>query len=114
MTQGKFPTADQVDSTTRGTDPGATNVYSESVAPDGPVPSQMEGAWMFTTNEGAWDRGLRALVGVGLVATLLLTEIFTGGLATAAWVVAAIMIVTAATGFCGLYAVFGVKTCRTK
>jgi hypothetical protein len=30
------------------------------------------------------------------------------------YVVAAIMIVTALTGFCGLYSVFGINTCKLK
>jgi hypothetical protein len=67
---------------------------------------------MFKTNEAGWDRGLRALIGVALVATLLTTDLLTGGLAIAGWIVAVVMLGTAATGFCGLYSLFGVRTCR--
>ena len=66
---------------------------------------------MFKSNEAPWDRGVRALLGVVLIALLLTTEMFTGGLAIAGWIIASVMLVTAATGFCGLYAVLGVQTC---
>lgn len=69
---------------------------------------------MFKTNEAGWDRGLRAAIGVGLALTLLTTNVLTGTLATVAWVVAAIMLVTAATGFCGLYALLGIDTCKVR
>jgi hypothetical protein len=67
---------------------------------------------MFKTNEAGWDRGLRALIGIALVATLLATDLLTGGLAIAGWIAAVAMLGTAATGFCGLYAVLGVGTCK--
>jgi len=69
---------------------------------------------MFKTNEATWDRALRGLIGLALVATLLATDLLTGGLAIAGWVVALAMIGTAATGFCGLYAMLGVSTCSTE
>ncbi len=69
---------------------------------------------MFKTNEAGWDRALRALIGVALVATLLTTNLLSGGLAVAGWIAAIAMIGTAATGFCGLYALFGVNTCSTQ
>jgi hypothetical protein len=69
---------------------------------------------MFGTNEAGWDRAVRALIGLALIATLLTTNALTGGLAIAAWVVAMAMLGTAATGFCGLYALFGVNTCKTR
>jgi hypothetical protein len=69
---------------------------------------------MLKTNESGWDRGVRALIGVTLIALLLATDVFTGGLAIAGWIVAVAMIGTAATGFCGLYAVFGINTCSTE
>lgn len=69
---------------------------------------------MFGTNEAGWDRAIRGVVGVGLVATLLATDALTGGLAIAGWVVAVAMIGTALTGFCGLYALFGISTCETR
>ena len=66
---------------------------------------------MLKTNEAGWDRGLRALIGVTLIALLLATDLLTGGLSIAGWVVAAAMLGTAATGFCGLYAALGISTC---
>ena len=64
-----------------------------------------------TTNEGTVDRSIRALlaaaavvgaviVGIGSVAGIVLL------------VVGAVMLVTAATGFCPLYRVLGISTCR--
>lgn len=69
---------------------------------------------MFGTNEAGWDRAVRALFGLALIAILLATNALTGGLAIAAWVVAIAMLGTAATGFCGLYAAFGISTCKTR
>lgn len=64
-------------------------------------------------NEGTTDRIVRlviaaAAVGVGLAAG------FTSVVGIIAAVVAVIMVVTAATGFCPLYAVFGVSTCPNR
>ena len=64
-----------------------------------------------TTNTGTADRAIRVaialvaviaswLIGVGTVAGIVLL------------VVAAIMLVTAAVGFCPLYRVFGINTCK--
>jgi len=69
---------------------------------------------MLKTNEAGWDRGVRALIGVTLIALLLTTDLFSGGLAIAGWIAGIAMLGTAATGFCGLYAVLGINTCPTK
>jgi hypothetical protein len=69
---------------------------------------------MFGTNEGGLDRAVRGLIGLALIGTLLATNALTGGLAIAAWVVAIVMLGTAATGFCGLYALLGISTCKTQ
>lgn len=66
------------------------------------------------TNEAGWDRAVRAIIGLALVVTLLATNILTGGLAIAGWIVAVVMIGTAVTGFCGLYALFGINTCKVR
>ena len=66
------------------------------------------------TNEAGWDRAVRAIIGLALVVTLLATDILTGGLAIAGWIVAVAMIGTAVTGFCGLYALFGINTCKVR
>jgi len=67
-----------------------------------------------STNEAGWDRAVRGIIGLALVVTLLATDILTGGLAVAGWIVAVAMIGTAVTGFCGLYALFGINTCKVR
>ncbi|MCH9816342.1 MAG: DUF2892 domain-containing protein [Actinomycetia bacterium] len=61
-------------------------------------------------NEAGWDRGVR--VGIAVVAAVVAGLVGFGtilGLILLA--VTAIMLVTAAVGFCPLYRVFGVSTC---
>jgi len=62
-------------------------------------------------NEGNIDRIARAVVAVVAV---ILAIVLGGGWAIVFGVVAAIMAVTAAVGFCPLYRVFGMNTCKTK
>lgn len=69
---------------------------------------------MLSTNEAGWDRAVRGIIGLALVVTLLATDLLTGGLAIAGWIVAVVMIGTAVTGFCGLYALFGINTCKVR
>jgi len=63
---------------------------------------------MLKVNEGNTDRIIRAVLGVGLVV---------GGLAVGdtagiiMLVAGAVALFTAATGFCGLYALLGISTC---
>ena len=62
------------------------------------------------TNEGTTDRILRAAAGVVAVVIALMTGLGSvGGILML--VVAAILLVTAATGFCPLYRVLGLSTC---
>lgn len=65
-----------------------------------------------TRNEGSFDRGLRAAIGMLLVILAL------AGVFAAAWlywgaiIVGVVLLVTAATGFCPAYRLLGVRTCR--
>jgi len=62
------------------------------------------------TNEGTTDRILRAAAGVVALVIALMTGLGSvGGILML--VVAAILLVTAATGFCPLYRAFGLSTC---
>jgi hypothetical protein len=64
-----------------------------------------------TTNESSLDRLVRVVIAIAAVAA----GIVVGTGTVMSWVlfaVAAIMLITAATGFCPLYRVFGVSTCR--
>lgn len=63
----------------------------------------------FGTNEGTIDRVVRIVLGLALAAVAI-----SGTLAAPwvylVWIVAAIMLVTGAVGFCALYAIFRVST----
>jgi hypothetical protein len=64
-----------------------------------------------TTNESTADRLIRLVIAVVAVAGAVVTGIGTV-LGIALLVVAAIMVVTAAVGFCPLYRIFGISTCK--
>jgi hypothetical protein len=64
-----------------------------------------------TTNEGTVDRSIRALLGV--VAAVGAALVGLGSVpGIVLLVVAGILLVTAAVGFCPLYRVLGISTCR--
>ena len=67
---------------------------------------------MFSQNESALDRVIRLVIGVGL--GILVFTSLTGVWQIIAAVVAAIMLLTAAVGFCPLYALFHISTKSTK
>ncbi|MEB3322552.1 MAG: DUF2892 domain-containing protein [Synechococcaceae cyanobacterium] len=60
-------------------------------------------------NESGADRLIRLLLGVGLAVAGLASS---GGAAIALFVLAAVLLLTAAVGFCPLYRVLGISTCR--
>jgi fatty acid desaturase len=66
-----------------------------------------------TRNEGGLDRIIRVVIAIAAVVGAVAVGLGSVG----AWVllaVAAIMLVTAVTGFCPLYRVFGLSTCRVR
>lgn len=63
------------------------------------------------TNEGGLDRAVRVLLGGTLIWLATLGGVITGAWGTAAIVFGVILLVTGATGFCGLYRVVGINTC---
>ena len=63
-------------------------------------------------NEGTFDRGLRAVVGLALIALVLLAQIANPVLYWGAVVVGAVMLFTAVTGFCPAYRLLGLMNCR--
>jgi hypothetical protein len=62
------------------------------------------------TNENAVDRIIRILLALGL-GTLVALKVATGTPAIIFIVVAAVMFLTGALGFCGIYALLGLSTC---
>ena len=66
---------------------------------------------MMKHNVGTIDRVVRIVVGVALSVTAWLTPMAIAFQVTA-FIVAAILIITALVGFCPAYAVFGVSTCK--
>lgn len=63
-------------------------------------------------NVGNIDRALRALVGLLALAGAFALGWFSGWMVWAAAVVGVIMLGTAAVGFCPLYRLVGINTCR--
>jgi hypothetical protein len=61
-------------------------------------------------NVGSTDRIIRAIVGIAALIGAIALGIGTGG-GIALLVLGAIMVVTAAVGFCPLYRVLGLNTC---
>lgn len=66
---------------------------------------------MFKTNEGNGDRIFRAILGAVLVAAFFMTS---GTLSWVLLVVGIVALFTAVTGFCALYALLGINTCKLK
>jgi hypothetical protein len=65
---------------------------------------------MIKTNEGKIDRLLRLMVAVVIILGAFYK--LSGTLQIIAYVISAILLITAATGFCGLYSLFGINTKR--
>lgn len=65
------------------------------------------------TNEGTVDRAVRGVAGAVLVVVALLIGL-ASVLGIVLAVVGAILLVTAAVGFCPIYRVFGLSTCPVK
>lgn len=67
----------------------------------------------FEVNEGPVDRGIRAVVGV-LALGGYLAGIASGIAGMLLAVIGVIALFTAVTGFCGVYRVLGINTCKAK
>lgn len=64
-------------------------------------------------NMGNIDRGVRVIVGLGLIVAAVTSAFGAGGWVTWAMIaVGAILAVTALIGTCPLYGLFGIRTCR--
>ncbi len=62
-------------------------------------------------NEGKIDRIIRVVAGAGLVAGGFFVS---QPLSILLWAAGAVFVLTGAVGFCGLYAVLGINTCKIK
>lgn len=66
---------------------------------------------MFKTNEGTLDRALRIIVGLALIAGFFLNR---DGAWSWLYLLGIIPLLTGIVGWCGLYSLFGVNTCKMK
>ncbi|PLX17136.1 MAG: DUF2892 domain-containing protein [Salinivirgaceae bacterium] len=64
-------------------------------------------------NIGVLDRVIRVLIAL-TIAVLYFMEIITGTLGIILLVVAGVFLITSITSFCGLYTIFGIRTCPMK
>jgi hypothetical protein len=65
------------------------------------------------TNLGTLDKAIRLIIAI-VVALLIYTKTITGVLAIVLSIVAIIFVLTSLMGFCPLYALFGISTCKSK
>jgi hypothetical protein len=63
------------------------------------------------TNVGRPDRIIRVVLAIA-AAIVPATGTVSGTLGTVLYVVSGVLLVTSLTGFCGLYTLFGINTCK--
>jgi len=63
------------------------------------------------TNMGPQDKTIRIIIAV-IIAVLFFTKVITGTLAIVLLVVAGIFILTSLIGYCPVYSIFGISTCK--
>lgn len=61
-------------------------------------------------NTNLIDRVVRIVLAI-VIGIAIAAKIITGGIALAAGIAAAILLLTGLVGFCGIYAVLGISTC---
>ncbi len=64
-------------------------------------------------NMGNIDKIIRLIIAV-ILAALYFTEVATGTLGIVLLVAAIVLLITTLTGFCGLYTLLGINTCKVK
>ena len=69
-------------------------------------------ALIMKNNLGSADRIIRVILAV-VMAALYFTGTVTGTFGTVLVVLAGVFVLTSLIGFCPLYAIFGIKTCKT-
>ncbi len=65
------------------------------------------------TNMSTADKFIRVLIGIA-IAVLYYLEIISGTTAIVILGVGIILLITSLVSYCPLYAIFGIKTCKTK
>ena len=65
------------------------------------------------TNMGPQDKTIRIIIAV-IIAVLFFTKVISGTLAIVLLVFAGIFVLTSLFGFCPLYSILGVNTCKKK
>jgi hypothetical protein len=65
-----------------------------------------------TCNVGGVERGIRVIVGIGLLAVGALAELSTG-LRIALYIVGAVALITGVVGYCPAWHMLGINTCPT-
>ena len=65
------------------------------------------------TNMGPQDKTIRIIIAV-IIAVLFFTKVISGTLAIVLLVVAGVFVLTSLIGFCPLYSLLGISTCKRK
>ncbi len=65
------------------------------------------------TNMGPQDKTIRIIIAV-IIAVLFFTKVISGTLAIVLLVVAGVFVLTRLIGFCPLYSILGISTCKRK
>ncbi len=65
------------------------------------------------TNMGPQDKTTRIIIAV-IIAVLFFTKVISGTLAIVLLVVAGVFVLTSLIGFCPLYSILGISTCKRK
>ncbi|MDV7186939.1 DUF2892 domain-containing protein [Lutibacter sp. TH_r2] len=63
-------------------------------------------------NIGTSDRVIRIILAVGIGYFAYSTEFDTQWIKTVLYIVSAVLFITLITGFCGIYKLFGINTCK--
>ncbi len=64
-------------------------------------------------NMGSADRAIRLVI-AAIIAVLFFSGAITGTVATVLAIIGLVFVLTSLMGFCPLYALFGMSTCKTK
>ncbi|HOI87375.1 MAG TPA: DUF2892 domain-containing protein [Lentimicrobium sp.] len=64
-------------------------------------------------NIGNTDKLIRLILAL-IIAVLYFLNVITGTLALVLGILAVVLVATSLLNFCGLYAIFGINTCKTK